>query len=169
MTLANQPNRGKPIMVAWGQPYDTAISGQSLSQIDYLVAHEWELGPYAPPEKTSFDLDAAARRLLAYGVETLCVPDSGGCNIYSEPLATWSQPFLAVQGVRHGPGRFLCRAGRPLIDKNRQFSEEVALWATAAMAHAMADHPMPNPMPDRRRVQQVLERSRFSVNLRPSQ
>ena len=154
-----------------GQPYDTAISGQSLSRIDYLVAHEWELGPYAPPEKTSFDLDAAARRLLAYGVETLCVPNSGGCNIYSEPLGTFSVPTFPSQYKESATARdaFCAGLAAQLIDKNRQFSEEVALWATAAMAAAMADHPMPNPMPDRRRVQQVLERSRFSVNLRPSQ
>ena len=63
-----------------GQPYDTAISGQALSQIDYLVAQAWELGRYAPSDRRAFDLDVAARQLLAYGVETSVV--LGGCNIY---------------------------------------------------------------------------------------
>jgi ribokinase len=53
-----------------------------------------------------------------------------------------------------------------LIDQEGRFSEEVALWATAAMAAATADHPLPNPLPDRQRVQQLLERSRFAVNPR---
>ena len=56
-----------------------------------------------------------------------------------------------------------------LIDNQRQFSEEVALWATTAMAAAIADHPLPNPMPDRRRVEQLLERSRFNINPRGPQ
>jgi hypothetical protein len=37
------------------------------------------------------------------------------------------------------------------------------------MSAAIADHPLPNPMPDRRRVEQLLERSRFNVNPRRTQ
>jgi hypothetical protein len=53
-----------------------------------------------------------------------------------------------------------------LIDSEREFSEDVALWATTAMGAEIADHPLPNPMPDRRRVEQLLERSRFNIVLR---
>jgi ribokinase len=172
LTLAHQSEEDRPIVVVTpGQPYDTALSGQSLSQIDYLVAHDWELGLYAPPDRASFDLDAAARHLLAYGVETLCLPNSGGCNIYSEPLGTFAVPTFPSQYKESETARdaFCAGLAAKLIDNQRQFSEDVALWATAAMATAMADYPMPNPMPDRRRVQQLLERSRFIVNARPSQ
>ncbi len=172
LTLAHRSDEDRPIVIVTpGQPYDTALSGQSLSQIDYLVAHDWELGLYAPPDRASFDLDAAARRLLAYGVETLCVPNSGGCNIYSEPLGTFSVPTFPSQYKESESARdaFCAGLAAKLIDNKRLFSDEVALWATAAMATAMADYPMPNPMPDRRRVQQLLERSRFSVNPRSSQ
>jgi ribokinase len=82
LALLHQLLDPRPIvLVTPGQPYDTAISGQALSQIDYLVAQPWELGRYAPADGRAFDLDVAARRLLAYGVETLCVPTPAGCNI----------------------------------------------------------------------------------------
>jgi ribokinase len=164
LALSHQLDKGKPIVIVTsGQPYDTAISGQSLSQIDYLAAHAWELGPYAP--LPSFDLDAAARRLLAYGVETLCVPNPAGCNVYSVPLGTFSVPTFPSQYMESAIARdaFCAALAAKLIDNQGHFSEDVALWATAAMAAAMADHPLPNPLPDRRRVQQVLELSRFSV------
>ena len=48
LALVNRLEEPKPIVIVTsGQPYETAISGQALSQIDYLVAHPWELGPYA--------------------------------------------------------------------------------------------------------------------------
>jgi hypothetical protein len=37
------------------------------------------------------------------------------------------------------------------------------------MAAAIADHPLSNPMPDRRRVEQLLERSQFSVGPRETE
>jgi ribokinase len=167
--LVDQADRPRPVVIVTpGQPYDTAISGRSLSRIDFLVAHEWELGQYAPPDRESFDVDAAARRLLAYGVENLCVPNNGGCNIYSEPLGTFSVPTFPSQYKESATARdaFCAGLAAKLIDRRGQFSEEVALWATAAMAAATADHPLPNPLPSRERVQQLLERSRFAVNPR---
>ncbi len=61
---------------------------------------------------------------------------------------------------------FCAALAAKLIDSERHFSEEVALWATTAMAAEIADHPLPNPMPDRRRVEQLLERSRFNISPR---
>jgi ribokinase len=159
------------VIVTPGQPYETAISGQALSQIDYLVAHAWELGRYAPQDRQSFDVDAAARQLLAYGVETLCVPTGTGCSIYSESLGTFTVPTFqsAYQQSSIARDAFCAALAAKLIDSGRYFSEEVALWATTAMAAAIADHPLPNPMPERRRVDQILERSRFSISPRHTQ
>jgi ribokinase len=171
LALVNRLEEKPAAIVTPGQPYlDTGISGQALSQIDYLVAHSWELGRYAPPDRSSFDLDATARQLLAYGVETLCIPDVGGCTVYSEPLGmfnvpTFPSPYKEVSTARDA---FCAALAARLIDNGGTFSEEVALWATAAMAAQTADHPLPNPMPDRRRVEQLLERSRFNVNPRHS-
>ena len=94
LDLVNRLDKPSPVIIATpGQPYpDRGISGQALSQIDYLVAHPWELGHYAPPDRQSFDVDVAARQLLAFGVETLCVPTDGGCYVYSEPLGTFTVP-----------------------------------------------------------------------------
>jgi ribokinase len=153
------------VIVTPGQPYGAGISGIALSEVDYFVAHAWELGRYSPPDRDSLDVDAAARVLLAYGVETLCVPMDGGCTVYSTPLGTFPVPTFPSTYRESSVARdaFCAALAAKLIDNDRAFSEEVALWATAAMAATIADHPMPNPMPDRRRVEQLLERPRFNV------
>jgi ribokinase len=157
-------------IVTPGQPYaDGGVSGQALARIDYLVAHAWELGRYAPPDRAAFDLDAVARRILAYGVETLCVPIGGGCTIYSETnLGTFTVPTFPSTYQESSAARdaFCAALAAKLIERQREFSEQVALWATAAMSAATADYPMPNPMPDRKRVELLLSRSRFTVTPR---
>jgi ribokinase len=172
LALINGLAKRPPIaIVTPGQPYpETGISGQALSQIDYLVAQPWELGRYGRPDRKPFDVDAAARQLLAFGVETLCVlAPGGGCNIYSEtPLGTFTVPTFPSAYLEWSTARdaFCAALAAKLIDSGRNFSEEVALWASAAMSAAIADYPLPDPMPDRRRVEQLLERSRFNVNPR---
>jgi len=171
LALINRLDEPPPIAIATpGQPYpETGISGQALSQIDYLIAQPWELGRYGPPNRP-FDIDAAARQLLAYGVETLCVlAPAGGCNIYSEtPLGTFTVPTFPSAYLEWSTARdaFCAALAAKLIDNGRNFSEDVALWASAAMSAASADHPLPNPMPDRRRVEQIFDRSRFNVKPR---
>ena len=58
---------------------------------------------------------------------------------------------------------FCAALAAQLIESGNEFSEQVALWATAAMAAAIADYPLPNSMPDRPRIEQLLSRSRFTV------
>jgi ribokinase len=169
LALVNGLDEPRPLVIVTpGQPYDTEISGQALSQIDYMVAHAWELGRYAPPDRQLFDVDAAARRLLAFGVETLCVPTGSGCSIYSESLGTFTVPTFQSNYQQSSKARdaFCAALAAKLIDSGRDFSEEAALWATTAMAAAIADHPLPNPMPQRQRVDQLLERSRFRISPR---
>jgi ribokinase len=174
LALVNGLQERRPVaIVTSGQPYpDTGISGQSLSQIDYLVSQPWELGRYGPPDRP-FDIDTAARQLLAHGVETLCIlAPAGGCNIYSEtPLGTFTVPTFPFPYLEWSTSRdaFCAALAAKLIDSGRSFSEEVALWANVAMSAAIADHPLPNPMPNRRRVEQLFERSRFNVNPRRTQ
>jgi ribokinase len=167
LALLHREQADRPlIIVTPGQPYsDGNVSGQALAQIDYLVAHAWELGRYTLADQDKFDLDAVARRILAYGVETLCVPTGAGCTIYSERLGTFSVPTFPSQYKEASAARdaFCAALAAKLIEERYEFSEQVALWATAAMAAAMADYPLSNPMPDRRRVDQLLTRSRFTV------
>lgn len=171
LAVAHRTPRRPVVVVTPGQPYpDGGISGQALAQIDYLVAHPWELGRYAPPDGT-FDIDAVARRVLAYGVETLCVPVGGGCTIYSEtPLGSFTVPTFPSTYKESSAARdaFCAALAAKLIECDGEFSEDVAFWATAAMAVATADYPLPNSMPDRPRVEQFLSRSRFTVTPRPS-
>jgi ribokinase len=159
------------VIVTPGQPYpDDDISRHSLAQIDYMVAHAWELGRYSPPGQDRFDPDPVARHLLAYGVENLCMPGNGGCTIYTDTeLETFSVPsFPSIYKESSAARDAFCAAlAAQLIDHDRVFSEQVALWATAAMACATADFPLSNSMPDRRRVESLLSRSRFTV--RPQQ
>jgi sugar/nucleoside kinase (ribokinase family) len=161
------PGRRPAVIVTPCNPYsDGSVSGQALSQIDFMVAHAWELGRYAPPERGTFDIDAVARRILAYGVETLCIPNSGGCTIYSEtPLGTFTVPTFPSTYKESSAARdaFCAALAAQLIAAEHEFSEQVALWATAAMAAAIADYPLPNSMPDRSRIEQLLSRSRFTV------
>lgn len=164
--LHGAQDRRPLIIVTPGQPYtDGSVSGQALAQIDYLVAHAWELGRFAPAGEGKFDLNAVARRILAYGVETLCVPTGAGCTIYSEALGTFTVPTFPSQYKESSAARdaFCAALAAKLIEEGYEFSEQVALWATAAMAAAIADYPLPNSMPDRRRVDQLLSRSRFTV------
>jgi ribokinase len=174
LALMNGLEGPRPVaIVTSGQPYqDTGISGQTFSQIDYLVAQPWELGRYGSTDRP-FDIDTAAQQLLAYGVETLCIlAPAGRCNIYSEtPLGTFTVPTFPSPYLEWSTARdaFCAALAAKLIDSGRHFSEDVALWATAAMSVAISDHPLPNPLPDRRRVEQLLERSRFNVNPRRGQ
>ncbi|GAA1567294.1 PfkB family carbohydrate kinase [Kribbella sancticallisti] len=172
LELVHAAERNRPLVIVTpGQPYpDDDISRHSLSQIDYMVAHAWELGRYSPPGQDRFDPDPVARHLLAYGVETLCIPGNGGCTIYSDTdLQTFSVPsFPSIYKESSAARDAFCAAlAAQLIDNDRIFSEEQALWATAAMACATADFPLSNSMPDRRRVEALLSRSRFTV--RPHQ
>jgi ribokinase len=168
MSTLNEPRPA--IIVTPGQPYTRTISGQALSNIDYLVAHAWELGRYAPSGQGRFDVDPVARELLASGVETLCVLGSG-CNVYSQMLGTFTVPTLLSTYLETSAARdaFCAALAAKLIDQSGRFDEDVALWATAAMSATNADHPLSNPMPDRRRVDQLLERSRFRLTPRDLQ
>jgi len=177
LDLAHAHEMRRPlIIVAPAHPYDDGImSGQTLAKIDYLVAHAWELGRYAPPERTTFDLDAVAKRVMAYGVQTLCVPTGGGCTIYSNRLGTFAVPTFAPVYKESQAARdaFCAALAAKLIDARGEFSEQVALWATAAMAAAAADYPagrnrkpLTTSMPDRSRVEQLLTSARFEVTPR---
>jgi ribokinase len=168
LALAHADPDSRPLVIVTpGQPYpDEGISRHSLTQIDYMVAHAWELGRYAPQGQERFDPDPVARNLLAYGVETLCMLVNGGCTIYSEAAhEAFSVPtFPSIYKESSAARDAFCAAlAAKLIDHDRAFSEQVAFWAAAAMSCATADFPLSNSMPDRKRVEALLSRSRFTV------
>jgi ribokinase len=155
------------VIVTPGQPYqDAALARRSLAQIDFLVAHPWELAGYSPPGGERFDPDPVARHLLACGVDNLCLLVNGGCTVYSATgLETFSVPSIPSIYKESSAARdaFCAGLAAQLIDHGGEFDEQIALWAAAAMACATADFPLSNSMPDRRRVDALLSRSRFLV------
>lgn len=164
-------DRRPTVIVTPGQPYaNETISNYALTQIDYMVAHPWELGPYSPPGQVLFDPDPVARHLLTYGVETLFILNNGGCTVYSATdLKTFQVPsFSSIYRESSAARDAFCAAlATRLIDDDQVFSETAALWATAAMSCAIADFPMSNSMPDRQRIEQLLDRYRFTAQGTP--
>ncbi|TDO45256.1 ribokinase [Kribbella sp. VKM Ac-2527] len=171
LALVHTDDDDRPmVIVTPGQPYpDETISRHSLTHIDYLVAQAWELGRYASTSQERFDPDPVARNLLAYGVETLCLLVNGGCTIYSESAheAFLVPTFPSIyKGSSASRDAFCAALAAKLIDNDRVFSEQVALWAAAAMSCATADFPLSNSMPDRKRIEALLTRSKFTVSVR---
>jgi ribokinase len=168
LALAHTDQESRPLVIVTpGQPYrDERISGDALTQIDYLVAHAWELVQYAPESQQGFDLDPVARNLLAAGVKTLCLLVSGGCTVYSEVIReVFSVPTFASIYKESSAARdaFCAALAAGLIDNDRVFSAHTAFWSAAAMSCARADFPLSNSMPDRGRIEALLSRSRFTV------
>ncbi|TDW76138.1 PfkB family carbohydrate kinase [Kribbella pratensis] len=161
------PVRRPLVIVTPGQPYsDKGISWDAFPRIDYLIAHAWELASFAPPAPAPFDPDPIARSLLVFGLDTLCLLVNGGCTIYSkafdEPFSVPSIPSIYKEASA-ARDAFCAALATRLIDNDRRFTDEVAVWAAAAMSCAASDFPLPDPMPDRKRVDELLARS----HLRP--
>ncbi|NEA32898.1 PfkB family carbohydrate kinase [Streptomyces sp. SID13031] len=166
LALVHQDPANRPlVMVTPGQPYvDERISRDTFSRIDYLVAHPWELGHFTSQGRGPFDPDPVARNLLAIGVETLCMLVNGGCTVYSgtahDVLSVPTIPSIYKESSA-ARDAFCAALAAKLIDNERVFSADVALWAAAAMTCATADFPLTNSMPDRARVDALLSRSLF--------
>ncbi|MGY4766771.1 carbohydrate kinase family protein [Kribbella sp. CWNU-51] len=168
LALAHRTPASRPLVIVTpGQPYvDERISRDAFPRIDYLVAHPWELGHFASQGLSPFDPDPVARNLLAFGVETLCLLVNGGCTVYSGPAhEVLSVPIIPSIYKESSASRdaFCAALAARLIDNDRKFTGEVALWAAAAMSCASADFPLSNSMPDRKRIDALLSRSPFTV------
>ena len=169
LALAHGDSGNRPLVIVTpGQPYvDERVSRDTFPRIDYMVAHPWELGPFAPQGLGPFDPDPVARNLLAFGVETVCMLVNGGCTVYSGPahdvLGVPSFPSIYKESSAARDAFCAALAAR-LIESDRKFTNEIALWATAAMSCATADFPLSNSMPDRQRIAALLARSPFSVD-----
>ncbi|MEV8371835.1 PfkB family carbohydrate kinase [Kribbella sp. NPDC056861] len=150
------------VIVTPGQPYpDGGISRLALSQIDYLVAHAWELERYVPSHHDRFDPDRVGDHLLERGVGTVCLLGYGGGLIYSHTtrinrLPTVSSPFKESATTRDA---FCAALATKLIDDGA-FTEGGARWVAAAMECAAEDHTHATTMPDRERIERKLRNAR---------
>ncbi|WP_328999146.1 PfkB family carbohydrate kinase [Kribbella sp. NBC_00709] len=164
LALAHRRPSSRPLVIVTpGQPYaDERINHETFEQIDYLVAHAWELGPFAPPDEVPFTPEPVAQKLVTYGVETLCLLVNGGCTIYSHTGDGISQvPTIPTIYKEASVARdaFCAALAAKLIENDRSFSPEVALWASAAMSCATSGFRSDSSMPDRKRIDTLLARS----------
>ncbi|WBQ02294.1 PfkB family carbohydrate kinase [Kribbella sp. CA-293567] len=158
--LAHPDSQQRPtVIVTPGQPYsDGLVSRQALSQIDFLVAHTWEIARYGSQGHDRFDPHRIGEDLLRLGVGTVCLLGNGGGLIYSritpdiQRLPTVSSPFKESSITRDA---FCAALAAKLIDEG-ELSEKVAAWTTAAMACAAEDHKHSTTMPDRERIERKL-------------
>jgi ribokinase len=166
--LQRTTSRRARVIVTPGQPYtDEKISRDILGRIDFLVAHPWELGHFAPQGLEPFDPEPVAKGLIAFGLDNVCLLVNGGCTIYSQtfPRALSVPSIPSIYKESSASRDAFCAAlAAGLIDNGRRFSGEVALWAAAAMSCAAADFPLANPMPDRGRIEALLADSHFSIS-----
>jgi ribokinase len=163
LALAHREPDNRPLVIVTpGQPYtDERINHETFAQIDYLVAHAWELGPFAPVGEVPFSPEPVARKLVTFGVETLCLLVNGGCTIYSHPGGHARQvPAIPSIYKESSVARdaFCAALAAKLIENDRKFSEDVAVWALAAMSCAATDF-REDSMPDRERIETLLSRS----------
>ncbi|WP_427894031.1 PfkB family carbohydrate kinase [Kribbella sp. GL6] len=161
LALVHDGTARRPVVIVTpGQPYnDDEVSAETLAQIDYLVAHAWELESFARQD-VPFDPDSVARTLLAYGVKTLCLLMRGGCNAYSRPMRDVlriAAPPAIYKESSVARDAFCAALAAQLIDTENTFSEDVGRWATAAMSCAASDFPRRNSLPTRRRIDDLLE------------
>jgi ribokinase len=163
LAIAHRDPATRPLtIVTPGQPYvNERISHEALSRIDYLVAHPWELGPFAQGQ-TPFNPDPVARNLRAFGVETLCLLLSGGCTVYSDlaedPVGIPMMPTIYKESSA-ARDAFCAALAAKLIECGGRFSDAVALWAVAAMSCAAANYSQPDWMPTRTRIDALVGRS----------
>ena len=149
---------GPAVIVTPGQPYpDGGLARQALAQIDYLVAHTWELEKLAPSTDERFDPDRVSENLLHRGVKHVCLLGNGGGTIYSQTAEPKRLPTLTSHFKESSTTRdAFCAALAAKLAEGKSFTPAVARWVTAAMACAAEDYSRSTSMPDRDRIERKL-------------
>jgi ribokinase len=159
---------GPAVIVTPGQPYpDGGIARQALAQIDYLVAHTWELEKLAPSTEERFDPDRVSESLLHRGVKHVCLLGNGGGTIYSQTAEPKRLPTLTSHFKESSTTRdAFCAALSAKLAEGKSFTPAVARWVTAAMACAAEDYSRSTSMPDRDRIERKLRQTKRGHYLR---
>ncbi|TCC25646.1 PfkB family carbohydrate kinase [Kribbella speibonae] len=145
------------VIVTPGQPYsDGHLVSPLLQQIDYLVAHLWELEGFAFSDEAKYDPELLSDDLLSRGLRSLCllsVPDGG--SVYEQGRATaLPRPHRNIQEASITRDAFCAALAARLIE-DRSRTDNTFLWAAAAMA-SFADtyHRAPTTRPSRATVEE---------------
>ncbi|MFC6156867.1 PfkB family carbohydrate kinase [Kribbella jiaozuonensis] len=150
-----RPNRPVTVVTP-GQPYDTGPpSGQAFAQIDYLVAHSWELRRLTYYRQSSNHLGESFLRL---GVQSVCVLGNRGGTIYSQtgPPRSISPPpsMLKESSITRD---LFCAALVARLVEDHSLTDDAVRWATAAMASFTENYSNDRTFPDRDRIEQMLQ------------
>ncbi|MFD7157207.1 PfkB family carbohydrate kinase [Kribbella sp. NPDC059898] len=126
------------VIVTPGQPYgksDTRLVSPLLKQMDYLVAHQWELERFAFTEEAKYDPELLSDDLLSRGLRSLCllVPDGGSIYERGKAPAQLPRPHRAIAEAAISRDAFCAALAARLIEDHTR-TDNTYLWAAASMA-----------------------------------
>lgn len=152
------------LIVTPGQPYsDAHLVSPLLKQIDYLVAHLWELEGFAFSDEAKYDPELLSDDLLSRGLRSLCllsVPDGGSIYERGKATAQIPRPHRNFQEASITRDAFCAALAARLIER-RSRTDDTFLWAAAAMASfAEKYHEAPTTRPTRATVDKHYEMGR---------
>lgn len=158
LDLVNSADDPPVVIVTPGQPYsDGQLLSPLLKQIDYLVAHMWELERFAFSEEAKYDPQLLSDDLLSRGLRSLCLlGDPGGGSIYERGKATAQIPIPSHIIKESSITRdAFCAALAARLIEDRSLTDDTIRWAAAAMA-SFADtyHEAPATYPSRVTVEE---------------
>jgi ribokinase len=150
------PHRRPVIVVTPGQPYTGGyVDSTVLKDIDYLVAHIWELEKFAYSTQAKYDPQLLSEDLLNLGLRSLCILGNRGGTIYSrgESRISISAPQSLHRESSITRDAF-CAALAARLVEDHSLNDDAIEWAGAAMASFAEDYPLAHTPPRRERVEQ---------------
>jgi sugar/nucleoside kinase (ribokinase family) len=157
LNLATGSTAHTPVVIVTpGQPYtDDRLSGPAPKQIDYLVAHIWELEKFAHSSQAKYDPQLLSDDLFDLGLRSLCILGNRGGTIYSrneEPISIAAPPsFLKESSVTRDA---FCAALAARLIEDRSLTDDAIRWAAAAMASFAEGYYLAPTLPRRAQVDQ---------------
>lgn len=147
--LVNSAAARPVVIVTPGQPYaDGHLLSSVLKQIDYLVAHLWELEGLALSDESKFDPQLLSDDLLSLGLRSLCLLVDRGGTVYErgKPQEPIPVPHSVLKESSITRDVFCAALAARLIEDISLTSDTIR-WAAAAMAsfaetyHHVPSHP----------------------------
>ena len=149
LSLVNAAPSRPVIIVTPGQPYaDGHLLSPVLKQIDYLVAHLWELEGFAFSDEAKYDPQLLSDDLLSLGLRSLCLLGDRGGTIYErgKPQEQIPVPHSVLKESSITRDAFCAALAARLIE-DISLTGDTIRWAAAAMAsfaenyHQAPSHP----------------------------
>ncbi|WP_371401771.1 PfkB family carbohydrate kinase [Kribbella sp. NBC_00662] len=125
------------VIVTPGQPYaDGQLLSPHLKQIDYLVAHMWELERFAFSDEAKYDPQLLSEDLLSRGLRSLCLlGDPGGGSIFERGKGPAQIPIPSRVVKESSITRdAFCAALAARLIEDRTLTDDTIQWAAAAMS-----------------------------------